>query len=32
MRHPFDLEISTLEAIALNAENELTDEEATKVA
>ena len=32
MRHPFELEISDLEAVNLNIEEELTDEEATQVA
>jgi hypothetical protein len=31
MRHPFELEISDLEAVNLNIEEELTDEQATKV-
>jgi hypothetical protein len=32
MRHPFELEISDLEAVNLNIEEELTGEEATQVA
>ena len=32
MRHPFELEISDLEAVNFNIEEELTGEEATQVA